>query len=92
MAINYNVMSLSTLYIMLAPLFLGNLRPLEIVIIILAILLLFGAKKIPSMMRNIGKGINSFKQGMRDMQEEIKKDPESTNAENTKESQSPDKH
>ncbi len=85
-------MSLSTLYIMLAPLFLGNLRPLEIVIIILAILLLFGAKKIPSMMRNIGKGINSFKQGMRDMQEEIKKDPESTNAENTKESQSPDKH
>ncbi len=77
---------------MLAPLFLGNLRPLEIVIIILAILLLFGAKKIPSMMRNIGKGINSFKQGMRDMQEEIKKDPESTNAENTKESQSPDKH
>lgn len=85
-------MSLSILYIMLVPVFLSNMRPLEIVIIILAILLLFGAKKIPSMMRNIGKGINSFKQGMRDMQEEIKKDPQSTDADPTKETQPSDKH
>ncbi|MDE6309376.1 MAG: twin-arginine translocase TatA/TatE family subunit [Muribaculaceae bacterium] len=77
---------------MFVPLFLGNLRPFEIVIIILAILLLFGAKRIPSMMRNIGKGINSFKQGMRDMQEEIKKDPQSTDADNSKETPSADKH
>ncbi len=69
-------MALTTLHIMHTPLFLGNLRGWEIIIIILAILLLFGANKIPSMMRNVGKGINSFKQGMRDMQEEIKKDPE----------------
>lgn len=86
------VMSFSILHIMFVPAFLSNMRPLEIVIIILAILLLFGAKKIPSMMRNIGKGINSFKQGMRDMQEEIKKDPQSTDADEAKETQSSDKH
>lgn len=66
-------MTLTPLVILLSPLFLGNLRGWEIVIIILAILLLFGAKKIPEMMRNMGKGVNAFKKGMRDMQDEINK-------------------
>lgn len=60
-----------TLYII--PLFLGNLRGPELLIVVLAILLLFGAKKIPDMMRNIGKGVHSFKQGLNDAREEMNK-------------------
>lgn len=36
----------------------------EILIIAAVILLLFGGRKIPELMRSLGKGINSFKQGM----------------------------
>ncbi|MBQ3730200.1 MAG: twin-arginine translocase TatA/TatE family subunit [Muribaculaceae bacterium] len=45
----------------------------EIVAIIVVILLLFGGKKIPELMRGLGKGVKSFKQGMNEMEEEIKK-------------------
>lgn len=55
-------------------LFLGNFGTTEIIIIALIILLLFGGRKIPEMMRGIGKGIRSFKEGMKDINEEIKKD------------------
>lgn len=36
----------------------------EIVVIALAVLLLFGGKKIPELMNGIGKGVKSFKDGM----------------------------
>lgn len=52
----------------------------EWVIIALVVLLLFGGKKIPELMRGLGKGIKSFKQGMKEVEEdvkEIKKDLES---------------
>ena len=39
--------------------------------IALVILLLFGGKKIPELMRGLGKGVKSFKQGMKDVEEEI---------------------
>lgn len=55
------------------PLFLGNLRGWEWLIIFLAILLLFGGKKIPELMRGIGKGIHSFRQGMQEAKEEMSK-------------------
>ncbi|MBR5436875.1 MAG: twin-arginine translocase TatA/TatE family subunit [Muribaculaceae bacterium] len=57
------------------PLFLGlgNLRGMEWVIIIVAFLLLFGATRIPKLMRNVGKGVRGFKQGLNDMKEEINK-------------------
>ena len=55
------------------PLFLGNLRGWEWLIILLVIMLLFGGKKIPELMRGVGKGINSFKQGLKETQDEIKK-------------------
>lgn len=51
--------------------FLGNLGWGEIAIIVFIILLLFGGKKIPELMRGIGKGIRSFKQGMSEVQDEI---------------------
>lgn len=36
----------------------------EIIIIVLVVLLLFGGKKIPELMKGIGKGVKSFKDGM----------------------------
>lgn len=54
-------------------LFLNNLGMGEIVIIALIVLLLFGGKKIPELMRGIGKGVRSFKEGINDVKEEINK-------------------
>jgi len=45
----------------------------EIIAIVVIILLLFGGKKIPELMRGLGKGVKSFKQGMNEIEEEIKK-------------------
>ena len=59
-------------------LFLGDIGATEIIIIALIILLLFGGRKIPEMMRGIGKGIRSFKEGMKDINEEIKKDSDAS--------------
>lgn len=45
-------------------LFIGGLGMSEILIIALVILLLFGGRKIPELMKGIGKGVRSFKEGM----------------------------
>lgn len=50
----------------------------EILIIALIVLLLFGGRKIPELMRGVGKGIRSFKEGMKDVGDEIKKDSNDT--------------
>ena len=42
----------------------------EIIVIVLAILLLFGGKKIPELMHGIGKGVKSFKDGVSGVDEE----------------------
>lgn len=57
----------------IVPLFLGNLRGWEWIIIALVVLLLFGGKKIPELMRGLGKGVHSFKQGMEEAKREINK-------------------
>ena len=43
----------------------------EIIFIVLIVLLLFGGKKIPELMRGLGKGVKSFKRGMNEIEEEI---------------------
>ena len=60
--------------------FLGNLGTGEIIIIALVVLLLFGGKKIPELMRGIGKGVKSFKDGMNDIERQINAEPEETPA------------
>lgn len=45
----------------------------EIICIILIVLLLFGAKKIPELMKSMGKGVKFFKQGMNEIEEEVKR-------------------
>ncbi len=46
--------------------FLGMVGPWQIGLIVLAILLLFGGKKIPEMMRGLGGGIKEFKKASKD--------------------------
>ena len=61
---------------------LGVIGPWQVVIIALVIVLLFGGKKIPELMKGIGKGVKSFKEGMNEIEDQInqadetlKKDP-----------------
>lgn len=51
----------------------GNFGTGEIIIIAIVILLLFGGKKIPELMKGLGKGVKSFKQGMNDISDEAEK-------------------
>ena len=50
-----------------------NLGTGEIILIVAIILLLFGDRKIPELMRGLGKGVKSFKQGMNEVEDELKK-------------------
>lgn len=52
-------------------LLLFNLGTGEIVIIALVVLLLFGGRKIPELMKGLGKGVRGFKEGLNDIQDEI---------------------
>lgn len=45
----------------------------ELIIILVIVLLLFGGKKIPELMRGLGKGVRSFKDGMKEAKDEINK-------------------
>lgn len=56
----------------LIPLFMG-LGMSEVIIIALVVLLLFGGKKIPELMRGLGKGVRSFKEGVNDVKNELDK-------------------
>lgn len=49
---------------MLTPLVLGTIGMGEVLVIVLIVLLLFGAKRIPELMKGIGQGVRSFKEGM----------------------------
>ncbi len=48
---------------MIQPLFMGLGGP-EILLILLVVMLLFGGKKIPELMKGLGRGVKSFKDGM----------------------------
>ncbi|HNV50898.1 MAG: twin-arginine translocase TatA/TatE family subunit [Bacteroidales bacterium] len=61
-------MDLSSLYTA------GFLGPTEIILIVLVVLLLFGGKKIPELMRGLGKGIKEFKDGMNEGDKSEKKE------------------
>ena len=46
----------------------------EIIVIALIVLLLFGGKKIPELMKGLGKGVKSFKDGMKEIEADDKKE------------------
>lgn len=60
-------------------LLLFNLGTGEMIVIALIVLLLFGGRKIPELMRGLGKGIRSFRQGMKEVSDEIKEDTDQKN-------------
>ena len=66
---------------MMYPLFIGTW---ELVAIVVIVLLIFGGKKIPELMRGLGQGVKSFKQGMNEVEkevDEVKKEIETTGTE-----------
>lgn len=55
---------------MMTPLFIGGIGMQEVLLIALVVLLFFGGKKIPKLMKGIGKGVRSFKEGMNNVEKE----------------------
>lgn len=58
----------------MTPLFIAGLGMQEIFFILLIVLLFFGGKKIPELMKGLGKGVKSFKDGMSGIEVDIKPD------------------
>ena len=52
-------------------LFRSGLGMSEVLVIALVVLLFFGGKKIPELMKGLGKGVRSFKEGMNNVEKEI---------------------
>jgi sec-independent protein translocase protein TatA len=60
----------------------GQIGMMELVVILVIVLLLFGGKKIPELMKGLGQGIGEFKKGVRDADQAVSN-------ENKKETQIP---
>lgn len=50
---------------------LGVVSPVQLILIVLVVLLLFGGKKIPELMRGLGKGVKEFKAGMDEVEKTL---------------------
>jgi sec-independent protein translocase protein TatA len=61
---------------MLTSILLGMVGPTQILIIVLVILLLFGGKKIPELMRGLGRGVKEFKDGISGEEDKDKENKE----------------
>lgn len=57
-----------------------NLGAGEIVLLALVVLLLFGGKKIPELMKGLGKGVRNFKDGLKDVEDQINSDAADSNS------------
>jgi sec-independent protein translocase protein TatA len=57
---------------LVASLFLGNLGPGELVLVGLVVLLLFGGKKIPELMKGLGQGVKEFNKAKNSIENEVK--------------------
>jgi len=66
----------------------GNIGGWEIILIVLAILILFGAKKIPELAQGVGKGMKEFKKAIREVEDDLKfDDNDKTSSSNKKETE-----
>jgi len=57
-----------------ALMFLGPIGTPELIIILVIVLLLFGSKKIPELMRGLGKGVRNFKEGINGIEKDLNAD------------------
>ena len=55
----------------MTPLLIGGIGMQEVLLIALVVLLFFGGRKMPELMKGIGKGVRSFKEGMNNVEKEI---------------------
>jgi len=55
---------------------LGFIGPWQIALIVAIVLLLFGGKKIPQLMRGLGSGVKEFKEGIKEGEDAVKSDKE----------------
>ena len=62
-----------------------GMGPWELLLVFLAILLLFGAKRLPDIAQGLGKGIREFKKAMKDTTEELKGSLDDKPSDNDKE-------
>lgn len=60
----------------MSTILLGMIGPWQIALIVVIVLLLFGGKKIPQLMRGMGSGIKEFKDGMKEGETEANKEQE----------------
>lgn len=58
----------------MTPLFIGGIGMQEVLLIALVVLLFFGGRKIPELMKGIGKGVRSFKEGMNGLEKDVEID------------------
>jgi sec-independent protein translocase protein TatA len=61
----------------------GNLGTGEIILILLIVLIFFGAKKIPELAQGLGKGLREFRKAARDIQDDIEKPDDHKKIENS---------
>jgi sec-independent protein translocase protein TatA len=65
---------------MIPPLFLGGIGIQEILVVLLIVLLFYGGKKVPEMMRGLGQGVKAFKDGMNEVVSTETEDKDKTTA------------
>ncbi len=65
---------------MTPPLFLGGIGIQEILVVLLIVLLFYGGKKVPEMMRGLGQGVKAFKDGMNEVVSTETEDKDKTTA------------
>ena len=59
---------------MQATIFFGAIGPQQVILILVIVLLLFGGRKIPELMRGLGSGIKEFKKATKEEEEDAKKE------------------
>lgn len=59
--------------------FIGIITSTEWIIILIIVIILFGGKKIPELMRSLGKGVSEFKKGKNDIEDELNLDKSDSN-------------
>lgn len=62
-------------------LLIGGIGMQEVLLITLVVLLFFGGKKIPELMKGLGKGVRSFKEGLDDIKKEVEAGPDNNKIE-----------